>query len=457
MSTITITETKLNSENTMTMKLTRPALGEHWKEQEEFALHSGLELLKGVDAQRYLRAPKRILAAYEAMLRDSPTVYTLVSRSLRTPRGITTEDQYYFAMPGEYPASSPPSPSLKPQYVLRLIHPKVAVDASGRPVPIETFEDILYRMEKEIDVTRLIRDLSLGSKGQNACMTDYICIVDTFVTRRAVIVAEQRLVVDVVVEVYPFFESMTLREFAEKIFFKTFADSPHNYRVQVCTIAEQLLQVIGTLNAFGLYHRNINPDSILISYELKQINVGGGVKKTLPVVKSLRLSNFEYSCSFLTNEMARYVLVSKYVGSYDADRSCAVVGSNGWDIAYKSPAIESQVEFTDPLASVENRGKFSAADETQLAQRRHLVNRNWPRIELFSIATVVQWLVTNPADFQAGVPIRIRKTERSFDDLQYLLEEMANRELLVREQTITYVPRIKVVKTTLEVESLTTQ
>jgi hypothetical protein len=217
------------------------------------------------------------------------------------------------------------------------------------------------------------------------------------------------------------------------------------------------LQVVGTLNAFGLYHRNINPDSILISYELQQINVGGGVKKPLPVVKSLRLSNFEYSCAFLTNEMASYVSTAKYVGSYDAQRSCAVVSENGWDIAYKSPAVVSQVEFTDPLASVLNRGKFIASDETELMQQRGLVKRNWPRIELFSIATVVQWLVTNPADFRAGVPIKIKKTERSFDDLQYLLEEMANKELLVREQTIAYVPRIKVVKTTLEMGSALAQ
>jgi serine/threonine protein kinase len=453
MSTITVTETKQEAnEKVLLMSLKNPGGEKGWKKHEEFPSLKIHELVRGVNAQKLIRAALQTQpeAAFQELLKTSPTVYTIVSKELRPPReleGSDLRDSYYYALDGAYP-SGVPLPNIKPQRLLRFTYPKFGVDARQRPIATETFTDILLRKEREIDVTRLIRDLSLGRDNKNACLVDYICVEDTFVTRENVTVNKQLLTdVDVVVEVYPFYESLTLREFCEKILFKTFAFSPFHYRQQVCEIGIKLLEVVGLLNTFGLYHRDINPDTVLLSYELKQITGADGATHLVPVVKSLRLSNFEYSCALLTDEMLAYVEISNYIGSYEAERSCTEITAYGWKMEYKP----TQILFTDPQASLPEKGLFSAIDETSLAVRRRSVNRYWPRLELFACATVLQWILlagVAPRD----VPIKITKTERSFDSLEVLLKEMTSASLLERETPISYVPRLKVVKQVLELE-----
>jgi serine/threonine protein kinase len=171
------------------------------------------------------------------------------------------------------------------------------------------------------------------------------------------------------------------------------------------------------LNALGIYHRDLNPDNIVVSYSIT-------ADSTIPHVKSLKLIDFELGCALLEDTFKKYIAKKRETLNLE-DVSCALP-SNEAGFVYAPYAT-----FRDPLSGA---GERTAKPDPNFIFTESQAKKLWPLFEMYSCALIVQLLIDQKQNVDLMVMpevmrnnngvVAIRKTSRSIKGLKELLEKM---------------------------------
>jgi hypothetical protein len=323
--------------------------------------------------------------------------------------------KYYAAVSGEHSDEEIKTRNLQPEYVLRFVP----------TLPGEAYPATVRRLEREIDLSRFLADIPVPAAGSNdfngsLCRSQALCVERIFVTS-----------FNEVVEVYRYSEAITLRDFVERSFYGTFDKSPMDYWIQLARFASLLLKAVGKLNSLGIYHRNLNPDNVLVQIEKN------AVKGVTPYVLGVRLRNFNMSCALLTPEASAFVKDETLFDPKRGEDSCVthVEGAEEYDFKYDAPIAQ----WRDPASLLTARFYSRVSKADLIKRRRANIYKEWTKLEGFACAAMLQWMVdidqlqsTNVALVaairkQVGA-MAIRKTKRCFTGLKTVLHEMTKEE-----------------------------
>jgi hypothetical protein len=251
-----------------------------------------------------------------------------------------------------------------------------------------------------------------------------------------------------VVEVYRYTDAVPLTEFARDTFYNSYYDSPIDFRIQLIKLAVHLLTVVGTLNALGIFHKNISPDNILVQFDRRRD------KSFALSVNGVRLRNFDASCALLTAEAAQLIDDAKLFGKNGDSTTCVLHKPGSPEFEYKYEAKSKQ--WRDP-ASILDAWYYAYSPKDLAKKARELVLHQWPKLETFACGAIIQWLVDRDqlVSPNAALQEAIRKqhgamvprvTERSFAGLKSILAAIMSEDLDKRLSSLAAAARFKAIE-----------
>ena len=438
MSTITIVNSNKTEERDKTLTMTlRPP---HWRPHDENEINLSAP-------GTMLEIGKIIRGTTRPMIRV--VAYTTIYQVRIGTQTATTGDgsEYYTAVRGSYTTEEIESRQLKPEYVLRVVPNRAN----------EQYPQTLARLARELDISRLIARLRPAHGVAPLCESKALCIEDVFVNVDG----------NSVIEVYPFFDAVTLTDFVEKYFYDSFTDATRiDYFLTFVDIAARLLHIVGYLNLMGIYHRDLHPDNILVQMERAP---AGAPANAVPRVTGLRLYNFDISCALLSPEGTAFLNANdgkerRYlINPGSVDNNCIALPGAGrpyFELAYSTQSQAATVNtiFLEPSA-LDGRYRWTATNTNSLlTQHKGDANYYWPKLETGSCGNILMWMVDRdqmtlriPAlleniQRQRRGAIAIRKTRRCFRGLKSVLYDMTSRDLDRRFTALHFAGRFEVLQ-----------
>lgn len=300
----------------------------------------------------------------------------------------------------------------------------------------ETPAQLEQRARHEFEISRFIETAGKASDGK-FCGVDAVCALAFFVDADT----------QSVVTVFPYENAIDLQSFMQKELYGSFGESAVEYKRQVLEISRLLFKAVRNLNAVGLYHRDIKPDNVIVSFFYS--NEDGPL---VPRIRSLKLIDFELSCALVEPAFQRaleLIAAKKKTPLLLESLTCALPTNKDRYVYFCNPT------FRDPLSGSGDRTNSQPA---QFQFTRDEAREKWRFFEMFSCAIVAQLLcdpdqnedalVSPELQANMGVP-KIRQTKRMPDGLFDILQEMTG-PLSKRRGLADYAIQINYLLTSLE-------
>ena len=348
------------------------------------------------------------------------TVYSVVRKLGRGSAGTT-----YAAVVGSFTKQQIVDGKMRATHVLK-IHERSRN---------ESLAQLEQRARHEFEVSRFVESAGRLSSDK-LCGTDAVCALAFFVD------ADSKSVVSV----FPYENAIDLQSFMTKELYGSFDESAVEYHRQVLEIARRLFIAVQHLNAVGLYHRDIKPDNVIVSFVY---NSEGAL---VPQIKSLKLIDFELSCTLIEPALQRaleQLAANKKTPLQLDSLTCALPTNKDRYVYFCNPT------FRDPLSG---SGDRSHTQPPQFQFTRDEAREKWRFFEMFSCAIVAQLLcdpdqnedplVSPELQSNKGVP-KIRQTKFMPAGLEDILKEMTG-PLKMRKGLADYAVQINYLVASLE-------
>jgi serine/threonine protein kinase len=207
--------------------------------------------------------------------RQPDRIYTLVPKSL----GTSKYGEIWAAAKGAVSDAVIRSPDFAPTHIVQLLN----------PIGDETLKELEERAQREVNIGLFVRRLDSANRTM-LCRDSALCSDEWFVSRKIDFDNAERVVV-----VFGFKSGSTLLKFLVEHLFPVFSkENEVQCKIQVLRIASFLGYALSNLNVAGVFHGNVNPNNILVSFIERPNNV--------PLVTGVRLINFDrYSCVLIKN------------------------------------------------------------------------------------------------------------------------------------------------------------
>ena len=187
------------------------------------------------------------------------------------------------------------------------------------------------------------------------------------------------------------------------------------YILKVLEVARDLFQLVGTMNNFGIFHRNLVPGEIFIaSVKVKKssspavpTSTSTSSNSTAPppapenfdddeFVERIALGDFEFSCSLIVDSiMNRLVNLVSEFSNPNITRTCLLEhltqqpGGQMSMLLYDGP----EGSWSDPLTLRPDARMSVIHNDQQAADILDRVRSDWGHYEAYSCAQVVEWLL----------------------------------------------------------------
>lgn len=233
----------------------------------------------------------------------------------------------------------------------------------------ETLPELLQRTRREYDIGRILFNLAPAGE-QSPCETIAVCGETIFIAQGNTDV----------IGVSPYTGAIDLFTFIYEHFYDTFDADPKQYHIEVLKMVNMLCNIIDQLNRVGLFHMDVKPENIIVSFT-------DGTNTRVPNVLNLRMIDFGLSCFMLydgdTGPNRRYVDVLRDVGLIDllGRSSCAGPVVHG----ERRFMYKFNQQITDPRAGVPYEDE---SYEAQYMFSRQEAEENFPKFEQFATTLV---------------------------------------------------------------------
>lgn len=273
----------------------------------------------------------------------------------------------------------------------------------------ESQQEMETRATREFVLTKFLNQQErmdfVERRSSDACI-DFALCGETFFKK------EDRVAIS-----FPFENGVDLRTFLKDVFYKSYGTQGRSkYQREALAVAQLLINSVARLNALGVYHGNVDPLNILVSYENR---LGA-----FPRVKKVRLMDFDYACMDLDPKLAELVQTSHFQkllsksglvqDTYD-DITCPLL------VSEYSP----NTRFRDPDCG--NRTSRAFDPNLSMLTRRRLARKIWQKYERYAAACVVQ-ILFDPEQLNNKV-VEIRTTERTSPQIDELLLAMTDADV----------------------------
>jgi len=312
--------------------------------------------------------------------RQPDRIYTLVPKSL----GTSKYGEIWAAAKGVVSDAVIRSPDFAPTHIVQLLN----------PIGDETLKELEERASREVNIGLFARRLDSANR-TTLCRDSALCSDEWFVSQKIEFDNAERVVV-----VFGFKSGSTLLKFLVERLFPVFnKENEVQCKIQVLRIASFLGYALSNLNVAGIFHGNVNPNNILVSFIERPNNA-------VPLVTGVRLINFDrYSCVLIKN------IYDAILGEISRDRNIFINVSCSKPVdpnrfIYPGPpplgdanAAEyyASLPFRDPRAPeiIVKTSQPSAARDLEL----EAVRTAYARAEAYSYALIVQ-LCSDPAQLK---------------------------------------------------------
>lgn len=252
-----------------------------------------------------------------------------------------------------------------------------------KKLPTETAQQAHTRAQEEYLLTSFIDDFGKKNRRDAPCGRDFLCAQSFFATPDFGDVA-----------VFAFPNALGLQEFLKNKFYNLFDANQEEYKLEALNIAILLFEAVFRMNGSGVFHGDIHPDNIIVSWEK-----GSG---KVPHVVQLRLINVEGSHSCVAaSDLQKQLMEEKGLQRF----SCTKAVPSSRAIFYSPTA-----RFRDPLAGDPTKKDQGLPLKTEPAELRVAFAYS----EMFACALVAQLLFDREQN-KPGVVPKLQHTARSVE------------------------------------------
>ena len=252
---------------------------------------------------------------------------------------------------------------------------------SFKRLPGESADKAHARAKEEYLLTSFIDDYGKKNKNAATCGSNVLCAQSFFTTPDFGDVA-----------IFAFPNALGLQAFLKNKFYPVFDANHEDYKLEALNIAILLFEAVFQMNTAGVFHGDIHPDNIIVSWEK-------GASK-VPHVIQLRLVNVdgEHTC-LAASDLQRQLLEAKGLLRF----SCKKTAPSSRRIYYSPTA-----RFRDPLAGDPSNKDQGLPFGTDTAELR----ADFAYHEMFACALVTQLLFDSDQNKPNVVP-KLQSTARS--------------------------------------------
>jgi serine/threonine protein kinase len=236
------------------------------------------------------------------------------------------------------------------------------------PRPRETESETNARANREYALTTFFDyrarhdELNL----ENPCTNDALCAEGIFRDGRNYIL------------VFPFQNAMDLKKFIRDRLYPTLKRDESNkneFLKAALRLSYLIVKAVERLNAFGIYHGNIEPRNIMVSYKQSS-------PESVPRIKGVRLFDFDFSCMELGPALSAEFAAAGIKTASASELTCGLLTN----------LYSPKARFRDPRAS--KAIDFSQSNYTDETKKK-IVGARWSKYEMFATASVL-YIIFDP-------------------------------------------------------------
>lgn len=187
--------------------------------------------------------------------------------------------------------------------------------------------------------------------------------------------------------VFPFVKGISFEQLLSEFYPTYNVEDPSEYYDKGLMMAEKLMTTLGAMHALGIYHMDIKPENVLVSFDEQG------------QVDTVRFIDYGLSCATfgdgtVLNAIGASPKSEKYTLCYDRDGDVgAVYNTTSW---YRDPRTGGAPDgFKDWYVEDGVTYRPKRSNERSVVFSKNQVRHLWPKFDLFSAAVIVH-LIFDP-------------------------------------------------------------